>query len=352
MYCPIEKKKKTRKIYVIPVSPRLKSTIFAMSKAELIMNTSGQHQNIIDFVKNMDETETLLNLYKNLPNMPLSVARRKRIKMWLESNGAEFYTLDVLLQYKWNDLIGKGAYSTAHLIINRYDETKRVLKIGMAKKMDKKMFYREMNILKSINHPSIIKLYEFGIQEENEAQIDNCIFWSLNNYCNTGNLQTYIKNSYQIPFTFRYLCNSQILEAIYYIHNRNIIHRDIKPANIFLHDANYDFTFKLGDFNLARKICSTDTTLSFCGTPCYMAPEIIDKQIYTDKADLWSYLCVMIELISLTHINPILKSTEELLELLNCNIYESKIIQLLHFIDPNSRANTKEVYDFQQEYKS
>tara|TARA_A100001011_G_scaffold400735_1_gene518131 strand:- start:4055 stop:5179 length:1125 start_codon:yes stop_codon:yes gene_type:complete len=356
MYCP-KIKKTSRELYVVPLSPRLKGTIFSMSKNKLLIYCLNESEFIQDFIKNIDENQTLLNIYKNLSNLDLTIARRVKIKLWLENHGAEFYALNILPNSSWKRILGKGSFSTVHLLDDRYNhDCKRALKIGIAKKMNIKLFEREMSILKSINHPYIIKLYNFGMDCCINNNVDvgtvNCTFWSLNDYCNSGSLDAYIKNMHQISFYVRNKFISHILQALSYIHNKNIIHRDIKPANIFIHNMDIDtdnIIFKLGDFNLSREIDHTNlSTLSYCGTPSYMAPEILKRESYSEKADLWSFLCVLIEIILLDHCNPILKTTDNLLEILNlsCTNYELGLIKLLHYTDPQERNDTNSLISY------
>jgi len=90
----------------------------------------------------------------------------------------------------------------------------------------------------------------------------------------------------------------QLLHGLKYLHERNIVHRDIKPENILLCDKN--LTVKLADFGLAKIIGEDSFTTSLCGTPSYVAPEILENQKnrkYSKAVDIWSlgvvlYICL------------------------------------------------------------
>ena len=80
----------------------------------------------------------------------------------------------------------------------------------------------------------------------------------------------------------------QILLALNYIHSNNIMHRDLKPENILLEsDDLKNLNLKLSDFGFATYYGKEGESLQ-CGSPLYMAPEIISSQDYTEKVDIWS----------------------------------------------------------------
>lgn len=107
-----------------------------------------------------------------------------------------------------------------------------------------------------------------------------------------------IKNNYRndIKFTDKEILKyfTEIVLAIRYIHSKGILHRDLKPENVFIAS---DDTIKLGDFGLSRVV--DDTASTICGTPAYMAPEIVVNKLYDEKADVWSLGVILYELITL-----------------------------------------------------
>lgn len=341
MYCPYILEKKRYRKYIKPYSPRLTNTIFSMDKKQLKRLTINESPLIKKFVNDYDDNRTLLDIYKNLANESYTVSKRIRIKNWLDKHGAIFYSLNILEGYRWVKFVGKGSYSSAHLI--EYNNDRKVIKITINKKnydKDKlKLFKREIEILKSINHPYIIKLYDYN-------ELNEDVFWSLNDYCNLGSLDNLIKdlNYTTIPTRHRFI--EHIIEAIMYIHSKDIIHRDIKPANILING--YDFMdpriiFKLGDFNLSR-IIENDNEMSFCGTKNYMAPEVINKIQYNEKVDIWSFLCVLIELGTLKNINPILMSKLDLNQVINkLSDLEIILINMMHKTNAYERPSAEKV---------
>lgn len=78
-----------------------------------------------------------------------------------------------------------------------------------------------------------------------------------------------------------------IVDAISYCHNLGIIHRDLKPENLLYLENNQDSILKITDFGLARFI-ENELATTACGTPNYVAPEIISGKGYSKEVDLWS----------------------------------------------------------------
>jgi calcium-dependent protein kinase len=80
---------------------------------------------------------------------------------------------------------------------------------------------------------------------------------------------------------------SKLLWALEYIHERGIMHRDIKPENLILKDEN-EYDIKLADFGLAEKMDKKELLFKRCGTPGYVAPEVLEDKKYDTKVDVYS----------------------------------------------------------------
>lgn len=99
------------------------------------------------------------------------------------------------------------------------------------------------------------------------------------------------------------------MSVLRYMHNeKKIIHRDLNPSNIMV---DHKFNLKVADFGLAKTIThSSQMTHSFVGTLVYSCPQIVQNQVYNEKADIWSFGCIIYELMSLkapfTGTNPLL----------------------------------------------
>ena len=191
--------------------------------------------------------------------------------------------------YEIGKVIGKGAYATVKICKNKITQEKFAMKIYEKKILNdnikKKCILREIEILKKLNHPNIVKLYDTIISDKNILLIQELVNGiSLRDFYNKEirNQRNISEKKYKILT----LIFKQIFSAFDYIHKKNIFHRDIKLENILL-TKNYEI--KIIDFGFGLYNPRNYLQKFFCGTPNYMAPEIIMKKDYDgQKADMWS----------------------------------------------------------------
>eukprot|EP00042_Codosiga_hollandica_P059197 m.907314 g.907314 ORF g.907314 m.907314 type:complete len:1034 (+) comp60090_c1_seq2:1607-4708(+) len=157
---------------------------------------------------------------------------------------------------------------------------KRIHKSKLTKPANKRLLEQEIAISRVLDHPNIVKLY--GIIEYGDY---TCLIME---YCNEGDLNSFISKARKIDEpTISFILKS-IAEGLAYLHSRGIIHRDLKPQNILLHRTSKNsLVFKLADFGFARYL-EQDMAATFCGSPLYMAPEVLNGEPYDGAADLWS----------------------------------------------------------------
>lgn len=195
--------------------------------------------------------------------------------------------------------IGEGSYSTVY---EGYDLNNNLVAIKVVPKNNIKFITNEMNIMniiKNINHDNIIKCYDVLENDKN--------LYIIMEYCNSGTLYDLLKkislnsNKCMTEIYAKYYF-LQIIEGIIFLRNNYIFHRDIKTKNILLQNNKI---IKIADFGLA-KIQEKHNSLSdtICGSPQYMAPELIynyinkDKSIkYNESVDIWSLGIILYELI-------------------------------------------------------
>ena len=216
---------------------------------------------------------------------------------------------------------------------------------------DRNRIVQEVNILRELHHPNIVKYYDRIIDKKNTK------LYIVMEYCPGGDLSQLIKRNRKTKQYFSediiWKIFSQVASALYACHTHKdgkILHRDIKPSNIFIDQEN---NIKLGDFGLSR-ILNNDISfaVSRVGTPYYMSPEQIDELKYNEKSDIWSLGCFLYELTTLhppfeanTHLNLALKIKSGKVESIP-NIYSNnlcKVISMLMNIDQNLRPNIKEI---------
>lgn len=131
-----------------------------------------------------------------------------------------------------------------------------------------------------INHENIIKIYEVY---ESDKYI-HLVF----EYLEAGELFERIKSkgSYQEKDAMNVMKN--LLLALDYLHNLGIIHRDLKPENLILASKDNDYNLKIADFGLASQIQPGESLFLRCGSPGYVAPELLEDLGYDTKADIFS----------------------------------------------------------------
>jgi len=153
--------------------------------------------------------------------------------------------------------------------------------IDKAKVEDMNDIQREIEIMGQISHPNVIQLFEIFDEPKKMHLVMELV--------SGGELFDRIvaKGSYtekDAATTVKTLCS-----ALEYLHSKDIVHRDLKPENILYKDSSDSAPIKVADFGLARVVSSKDMMKTACGTPGYVAPEILKNQGYNDgKVDVWS----------------------------------------------------------------
>nr|XP_056709809.1 serine/threonine-protein kinase Nek2 [Euleptes europaea] len=200
--------------------------------------------------------------------------------------------------------IGAGSYGKCQKVRRKADGRVLVWKeldYGSMTESEKQMLVSEVNLLRELKHPNIVRYYDRIIDRTNTT------LYIVMEYCEGGDLASLIakctKERHYLDENFVLRVLTQLALALKECHRRSnggrtVLHRDLKPANIFLdHKKNV----KLGDFGLAR-ILNHDTSFAktFVGTPYYMSPEQINRMSYNEKSDIWSLGCLLYELCALS----------------------------------------------------
>jgi serine/threonine protein kinase len=170
--------------------------------------------------------------------------------------------------WKAKDL--KSGQFVAVKIINKYQINSQIMS----------QINQEFQILRSLNHSNIVKCLD---KFEDQHHI-----YLILEYVNGIELfQKIQKRRSCDEIEARKIAHS-LLQSIKYIHDRNIIHRDLKPENILIVQDSKDIRVKVIDFGLAVSGIMNEDLTMFCGTPEYMAPEIVQQMPYGKSADVWS----------------------------------------------------------------
>lgn len=190
--------------------------------------------------------------------------------------------------------IGRGSFGKVSKIMRKSDHKILIwkeLKFMDISEKEKGFITNEINILKELDHPNIVKQYEVIKPPSNNK------VYIVMEFCEGGDLDKLIlKNKSEKKFVDENLIWDiiiQTLKALKYLHvDKKVLHRDIKPSNLFL---DKDYNIKLGDFGLSRKFFSFYVN-TILGTPLYMSPEILERRRYNEKSDIWSLGCTIYEL--------------------------------------------------------
>jgi len=189
---------------------------------------------------------------------------------------------DVEKTYKIGKELGAGNFSVVRLATRRSDSKKFALKIIDKRLCEGKeeMIETEVTILRSIEHPNIVCL-------EEDFDTPDKLYLVLQ-LVEGGELFDRIVD--QGSFTEKDASRlvRQMASAIDYLHSKDIVHRDIKPENLLFRDREPDSDIMLADFGLSKRLSDQMALLTACGTPNYVAPEILMQKGYGKPVDIWS----------------------------------------------------------------
>ena len=190
-------------------------------------------------------------------------------------------------KYKIKKLLGEGSFGRVFLaqniITSELIAMKQIPKTSEDLLSDSEII-NEIEILKNLDHPDIVRIMEFYNTEDN--------YYIINEYCPGGELFEQINYQFsetQIAVMFR-----QILSGLAYLHSKNIIHRDLKLENILIKEIEKSretkedlFVLKIIDFGTAKIFDKNKKIKTIVGSSYYIAPEVINKK-YNRECDLWS----------------------------------------------------------------
>ena len=185
-------------------------------------------------------------------------------------------------------MLGQGTFSTIYLYKNKITQklfaVKHIYKNKILETIKSLNNFKEIEIHKKLIHDNIIRLYTSRETKDN--------YDLLLEYAPKGNIFQLIlqKQNFSEIECFSYFI--QIVNAIYFLHEKNIIHRDIKPENILIFEKN---KIKLCDFGWSNYNNINNRT-SFCGAFEYMSPEMINGESYNKSIDIWSLGILLYEM--------------------------------------------------------
>ncbi|KAB0365492.1 hypothetical protein FD754_009648 [Muntiacus muntjak] len=188
---------------------------------------------------------------------------------------------DVRKQYEPGRVIGDGNFAVVKECRHRGTRQAYAMKIIDKAKLKGKedMVDSEILIIQSLSHPNIVKLHEVY---ETDAEI-----YLIMEYVQGGDLFDAIIESVKFPEREAALMLMDLCKALVHLHDKRIVHRDLKPENLLVQrNEDKSTTLKLADFGLAKHVVRPIFTV--CGTPTYVAPEILSEKGYGLEVDMWA----------------------------------------------------------------
>ncbi|GFO06626.1 calcium/calmodulin-dependent protein kinase type iv-like [Plakobranchus ocellatus] len=175
--------------------------------------------------------------------------------------------------------LGRGATAIVHKCTLKGTDQAWAVKI-MDKRMEHKTVMAEVGILLRLDHPNIVRMRE--------------VFESLDHVYIVLELVTG-SDLFERIVTQQYYSEEQaaiavkdIITAVEYLHNHDVVHRDLKPENILYENLSQDSRLKIADFGLSTIVSNKVSLVTVCGTPAYCAPEVLKGQNYNKQCDMWS----------------------------------------------------------------
>ena len=251
--------KNNHKQYKDQANPKLKN-----NQKEKERNNNKNNNNIVEKNNNINNKKQLVNLNNDV------------IVSGNEINPEKIYIKKKML--------GEGAFGEVWLVnqkdLNR-EYAMKIIKKRKNKSNEEKDIINEIEILKKLDHPKILKVVDFYSTLKK--------YYIITEYCPDGELFTEIIKVGKFDEGQTAFVINQILKAIGYCHKMNIIHRDIKPENIMItnREKNGCLQVKLIDFGTAKIFEKGHQEKKYVGSSYYMAPEVIRRK-YDEKCDLWS----------------------------------------------------------------
>eukprot|EP00761_Pharyngomonas_kirbyi_P006881 gb/GECH01006890.1/.p1 GENE.gb/GECH01006890.1/~~gb/GECH01006890.1/.p1 ORF type:complete len:329 (+),score=52.64 gb/GECH01006890.1/:1-987(+) len=191
--------------------------------------------------------------------------------------------------FTFSKTIGKGSFSTVKkATFNKTGEEVAVKIIDKGKlNVSESSLKTEVKILQTVDHESVVKLYR--VYEDSDK------IYLVMEMLTGGELFDRIVNEYPSGYSERTASTliGKIISAIQYLHSKQIVHRDLKPENLLFASPKSNRNVKITDFGLSKIAKGSVMLKTACGTPNYVAPEVLLNEGYDEAVDMWSIGVIM-----------------------------------------------------------
>lgn len=259
----------------------------------------GSHTRLEDlssngtFINGVKVGKSNLQVMKNNDEIALATKKDKAfVYMDVDSQDDTQFPEELRNRYTVSRVLGRGACGEVRLAFEKKTCRKFAIKViskrtfSMGSKAQEKVssqVMNEVNVLKALKHPCIIKV-------EDVIDTAETLFIVLE-LVEGGELFDRVVSLGQLDESTAKLMFYQLVVAIKYLHEKGITHRDLKPENVLLSTDDNETLIKVTDFGLSKFVDANTMLKTFCGTPNYLAPEILLTQgngSYTQAIDCWS----------------------------------------------------------------
>ena len=242
--------------------------------------------------ENEKDKRFCVRFIKNMKYCDFWISEEKDFREWKAALSKVFIQSDFHTKFNAIKMIGKGSFARVYLVEDKETKVKYAVKAFskeylMSQSKGKESLMNEIEIMQIVKHPNIMTLHELH-------ESKNSIYLVLE-LLEGGELFNYVSSKKSV--SIHEICRVMkcLLEALAYLSDKRIMHRDLKPENMILKekgDLQYA-TLKLVDFGLATQCDVPEYLFKRCGTPGYVAPEIINAPSnenihYTSKCDVFS----------------------------------------------------------------
>lgn len=193
-------------------------------------------------------------------------------------------TEDIHRKYKIHELLGTGSYAIVKRCTRKFDKmefaVKQIKKANLTPE-ELKTVMLEVEIMKKLEHPNIVFLVDI-------FESPKKVYMVLELLTGGELFDRIVRDNF-----FTEKAASRVMrvmtEAIAYLHSKNVVHRDLKPENVIFSSDREDAEIKITDFGLAKMDVRDNNSLkTACGTPNYVAPEVLESKPYGFPVDMWS----------------------------------------------------------------
>ena len=191
--------------------------------------------------------------------------------------------------------VGQGSFAVVWRAEHRQTGQTVAVKEINTSRLGKKLLEglaQEIAVLQKMRHPNIVRLFEI-VRDPKKARI-----YLVLEYCAGGDLSKFVKRRGALGEAAVQHFMRQLAAGLQHIRTFNLMHRDLKPQNLLLTDAGDRPSLRIADFGFARDVKPQGIAETLCGSPLYMAPEILQYKQYDVKADLWSVGTILFELLA------------------------------------------------------